>query len=152
MRALGSMTAIMAIATATPVYAQDLCGALERIQTASHEPVMFASLEDQSELIPGYPSCRVVAGEDGFVNCSRSQNAPVEFEPATVAAQVSDCLGSEPTAVRGKTWEFSVSGLSFVIMGHCDERCQVGRSAQIIVRRDRNYGDKIPVTGAITPD
>jgi len=48
MRALGSIAAITAIATADPVYAQDFCGALKRIQAASRESVMFASLEGQS--------------------------------------------------------------------------------------------------------
>lgn len=135
MRVLGFIAAMTAIAVAGPAYGQDFCRALKRIQTASHAPLMFASLEDGSELIPGYPVCRAIKGEDGFINCGTGHFAPVEFELAAIAKRVSDCLGVEPALVRRGAQEGHASGRSFIVGSHCDERCKVGRSAYIIGRR-----------------
>lgn len=135
MRLSGFIAAMVVLAAANPAFAQDFCSALERIQAASHEPVMFASLEDGSELIPGYPHCRVIKGEDGFVNCSTRHRAPIKFALSSISQRVTDCLNVEGLPLGAVAQEFRTSGLSFIIISHCDDRCKVGRTSQIIVRK-----------------
>jgi hypothetical protein len=133
----------MAMIAAAPAGAQDWCAALQRIEAASREPVMFASLEGMPAPIPGYRHCQVRTGADGFIRC-HAQLAPADLEASRVAERVAACLGivpSPPGPAGAATRTFDVPPLRWVISSSCDERCQVGRVASFVVRRSRDGED-----------
>jgi hypothetical protein len=138
---------LVAVAAMAPVpaMAEEMCEGLRRIAAAAGEPAPFASLAGELYLLPGFEGhCRVRPdGGDGGnqVFCHRTL-APASLEEELVGRQLRDCLGA--TYIPGPNqWVpgvYRTAQLEISYNSNCDERCQVGRSATMMVTRRRAEG------------
>jgi hypothetical protein len=134
------MAAIAALPA--PAAAQELCAGLNRIVAAAHEPVPFASLENAAEsVLPNFDRpCRVhvthATGARTFL-CSQYQFAPKSLAMETLGPAVRDCLNAEalPSRPFSGVLSYRVRDLVVTVSSHCEERCHVGRSATVSVKR-----------------
>ena len=124
-----------------PAAAQEMCAALNRVAAAALEEPAFASLGDRrEEVVPGFnQGCRISHPQEGpTLVCSRGQFAPESLIAEALGRRVRDCLSAVPQPPArpfDRGLRYMTRDLVITVSSHCSERCHVGRSAMLKVRR-----------------